>query len=385
MDKHTDETGLIPVYGLEDTKHYGYGLSSFLLNNNCIVKNVNSTLTAVERKKYPTVTKTDELDSQCIAKVLLDELDTLPNASSDEIYWTLKQLVKMRKSIVQNNIEYKNKLHSQLLHHYPNYNKMFFEVDGVTALALWETYPCPTMIMETDVDEFTDFIKNASKGKLGFDKVRQIYKVIKEYDIHNYFYQDERNTIIRMLVKVIKENNKRIADMNDEVISVYDKIGKKLHTYPNLDKISGAQILAEVGNINRFANSSKLARYSGIAPIDYSSGNSDVSLRSDFGNRDLNNLIYNLACRSLTAGKNKDKPINAIFIEYYYKKRSDGKTKHQAIVCIMRRIVNILFHMLKYNEEYISPAELVEKSIHSFNVRQENERGKQEQKNKKAS
>ena len=69
----------------------------------------------MERKKNPIITKNDEFDSICIAKVLLDELDNIPFVQTDEIYWTLKQLVKMRNSIVENNIENKNKFHAQIL------------------------------------------------------------------------------------------------------------------------------------------------------------------------------------------------------------------------------------------------------------------------------
>ena len=40
----------------------------------------------------------------------------------------------MRKMIVNNTIELKNKLHSQLTHHYPNYNKIFVNIDSMTSL-----------------------------------------------------------------------------------------------------------------------------------------------------------------------------------------------------------------------------------------------------------
>lgn len=121
------------TYEVKDTKHLGYKLASYLLSRNQIVKNVNSNLTYIECKKNPIIIKNDEFDSQCITKVLLDELDILPNAESDEIYWTLKQLVKMRKVIVINNVEVKNKLRSQLTHHYPNYNQIFTNIDCTTA------------------------------------------------------------------------------------------------------------------------------------------------------------------------------------------------------------------------------------------------------------
>lgn len=112
----------------------GYGLASFLLSNDCVVKHINSTLTYNERKKHPIIDKTDKRDAQCIAKVTLDELDNLPNTQDDEIYWTLKQLIKMRVSIKNDTVATKNKLHAQLLHHYPNYKEFFSLIDLISAL-----------------------------------------------------------------------------------------------------------------------------------------------------------------------------------------------------------------------------------------------------------
>ena len=68
VDKYKDN--LIPIYGLEDTKHLGYGLASYLLSKDKIVKCVSSTLTYIERKRQPIIFKNDEYDSKCIAKVL---------------------------------------------------------------------------------------------------------------------------------------------------------------------------------------------------------------------------------------------------------------------------------------------------------------------------
>lgn len=43
--------GLTSVYGLEDTKHLGYGLAAFLLNNNCLVKSITLTLLIMRERK----------------------------------------------------------------------------------------------------------------------------------------------------------------------------------------------------------------------------------------------------------------------------------------------------------------------------------------------
>lgn len=370
---------LIPIYGLEDTRHLGYGLAEFLMNKECRVKHINSNLTYNERKKNPIIYKNDEFDSSCIAKVLLDELDTLPDAENNEIYWTLKQMVKMRDAIIKNNVNLKNKLHAQLLHHYPNYNKVFSELTSKSSLVFFEKYPSPNLLKDLTSDDLSTFFKENTNSRFYNKFANGIMELIKEYEIYKNDYQEQRNCIIKLLIQQLNENTKRINDLEKSICNIYDKIGKKLHTIPGFTKVYAACILAEIGNIHRFSDSGKLARYAGIAPIENSSGGKDNHLSNDYGNRNLNKLLYYAVCLSLSCGKTSGENIkanNPIFKEYYDRKISEGKTKHQAIICIMRRLNNIIYKILKEDKEYQSPTELIEQSINSFRERKKLEEEK---------
>lgn len=47
----------------------------------------------------------------------------------------------------------------------------------------------------------------------------------------------------------------------------------------------------------------------------------------------------------------------------------DGKTKRQALTCVMRRIINIIYNILSKNEEYKHSEELNEICISNYNER----------------
>jgi len=357
--------GLSAIYGLEDTKHLGHALALFLMAKNCAVRVVNSTLTFNERKKYPIISKTDDIDATCIAKVTLDNLNDLPVASNDEIYWTLKQITKMKRAVVFDNIKAKNKLHAQLLHHYPYYKEFFSVFAGKTALDFWEQYPCPEH-MTLNIEELTEFLETRSNKVLGVERATKIYNLIHNEQYENIGYQHERNILIIMLVKQIKHNNKQIEELSNSIISLYDELGFKLHTINSLSKVTSAEIIAQIGNINRFANKDKLARYAGIAPVNFSSGGKDKSIRNEYGNRVLNSHIYNLAIRSISPGNSKQQPHNAIFLEYYHRKIHQGKNKQQATTCVMRRLISIIYVMLKNNTEYQVKEEIKAKCLNIY-------------------
>jgi len=125
---------LEPVYGLENAYGYGRSLALYLLDNNYKVKDVNPALSYAQRKSAPMVKKNDSYDARCVATILINMLDTLPDAKPEDGYWTLAQLVNRRENIVVEVTRVKNQLHEQLSHAYPRYREFFTVIDRPTAL-----------------------------------------------------------------------------------------------------------------------------------------------------------------------------------------------------------------------------------------------------------
>ena len=108
-----------------------------------------------------------------------------------------------------------------------------------------------------------------------------------------------------------------------------------------------AQLIAEIGDISRFKNDGKLARYAGIAPIKHESAGKGKHVKSRQGNRRLNTIFYFLALQQVQLVKGTKNPRNEILFEYYERKISEGKLKTQALICVQRRLVNIVYGMMK--------------------------------------
>ena len=116
-----------------------------------------------------------------------------------------------------------------------------------------------------------------------------------------------------------------------------------------------ANLIAEIGDIKRFPTASRLAKYAGVAPVTYASGKSDWQFANERGNRKLNRIFFRLAVRLIMASGQGTKITNHYFYDYYRKKQTEGKTKKQALKCLERRLVNIIWGMMKNNTEYINP------------------------------
>jgi len=121
---------------------------------------------------------------------------------------------------------------------------------------------------------------------------------------------------------------------------------KLLRTIPGCGAILAAMIIAEIKDINRFRSSSALARYTGVAPRQHSSSTKAKKYTDRRGNRKLNYALFQLAVSQTQLRKTKQGSA------YYQKKLSKGKTKLHAIRCLKRRLVNIIYYMLKYQKSF---------------------------------
>lgn len=129
--------GITVVFGLEDVGGYGRALAKYLVDHEQVVKEVNPALSFLERKSEVMIKKNDSWDAECVARILVNKFNQLPDAKPNDLFWSIQQLVSRRNALVKAQSALKNQLHIQLNHHYPSYKKFFSELDGKTALAFW--------------------------------------------------------------------------------------------------------------------------------------------------------------------------------------------------------------------------------------------------------
>lgn len=348
-------------YGLEDTGGNGRALAVYLVENKQVVKEVNSALSYNERISNATTQKSDNWDAFCIAKVLLARLDELPDANPQDIYWTIRQLVARRNAIVKHASGLKNQMHQQQSYHYPSYKKFFCDIDGKAALAFWEQYPAPHQALLVGVEELAEYFRKASHNTCSTRKAEEILELVKQDGETQRNFQEYRDFLVINMVQDMRRSRELIKDTEGQLRQVMSQLEYKLISMEGIDVVTASQLVAEIGDINRFSNADKLARFAGIAPIRFSSGGKGKDQASGQGNRVLNSIFHNLAVQQIQVAKGENKKQrNPIFYEFYQRKLVEGKTKKQALICVMRRLVNIIFSLMKNKTEYRAAIPLTE-------------------------
>jgi len=340
------------LFGLEDTSSFGRTLTVFLTDHCQPVKHVNALLVARERKNQNITQKTDSVDAECAARVLLSKFGELPNADPQDKYWILRTLVVRRDHVVGSNTRSKMLLHSLLTQHYPNYRNFFKTIGGKTSLAFFKAYPSPSTLKEVTAEELAEFIREKSSDYYGKDKALEILTSLEDTTAA---FQEVRDETVRSTIRQIEFNMEEISRLEREMAKYLESFHCTLLTMTGIDVVTACQLMSCIGDVKRFPTAAKLARYSGIAPVTYASGQKGFQFANQRGNRELNSLFYNLAVRVSTPCGANEKIINGFFYDYYHRKQTEGKTKRQALKCVQRRLVNIVWTMLTNGEEYVNP------------------------------
>jgi transposase len=145
-----------------------------------------------------------------------------------------------------------------------------------------------------------------------------------------------------------------IKQINQELKEAVEKCDYQLTTMPGIGYKLAAKFIANIRNINRFSSSDKLARYAGLAPAEYSSGKSHKQNFKKYGNRDLNHAFYTLALQQIGSFRN-GRIKNPVAYNYYQKKLAEGKARKVALTCLQRRLVDIIYAMMRDNSAYKLP------------------------------
>ena len=306
------ERKLHPIFGLEDSYGYGSRLARFLSQTNACVKMVPPVLVDYARRYETHPEKNDSLDALGVAKVLIQRIDSLPDYSiskEDDLSKEIKELALDREFLVKEQTRIKNQLHRLLRQAYNSaYREKFKDPFSLKALRYWKSHPAP----RTNTDTLSNVFKNQ----------------------------------IRRKVKRLLDIREEVKEIEQELTLLIAQTGQKLHTLNGSGTVLTSQVLAEIRNIDRFHSPDALAKYAGLAPRERSSGKTKRHVKTKSGNRRLNMAIHRIALSQISRSGNVEAKA------YFQRKLSEGKTKAQALCCLKRRLVDIIFMMLKHKQEY---------------------------------
>jgi len=332
------------VFGMEATGHYWYPIYSFLKAKGYTIYVINPIQSDSLRKMYIRQTKNDSIDSFLIAEVIrFGQFGT--TSMADENILAMRQLCRYRDSVISSRTEIKLRIGTIMEQIFPEYEKQFSSLWVSTSMGILEKYLTPENIENAPIDELFEIIKDKSHNRLTRAKAISIKEAAADtFGIK--IAQDAFSFQLKQLIDRMNFLDKQIEALDCQILEYYEKFDCYLHTIPRIGIIGAATILAEIGDISRFKNSSSLIAFAGIDPTVRQSGefNSTHNHMSKRGSPYLRHAIFLAA----TTCSFHNSPLNA----YYKKKRDQGKHHLTATGAVARKLTTVIYAVLRDSKPY---------------------------------
>jgi transposase len=284
------------LWAVEDCRHLTRWLERQLLDHGEEVVRVPPKLMAPERRAGRAWGKSDPIDALAVARAALREPDLSRPRPDEQIFRDLKLLVDHRDDVVDERWRAQQRLRWHL-----------HQLDPTFAV------PLRMLGRASHLDRVSRWLARRE--------------------------QELQVRLARELVNRIRSLTRAIVELDHELEQRTQEIAPALLELPGCGAVTAAKLLAEIGPIDRFKSDAQLARHSGVAPLEASSGRIQRHRLDRGGNRQLNSALYRIA---ITQARYHPGARN-----YVERKRAEGKSRREAIRCLKRLLVRVVFNTLK--------------------------------------
>lgn len=362
------------VFAMESTSFYSFHLccaiasAPKLLGFFPLTYCLNPKIISAYRESFVCLDKTDPLDSMVIADFArTGKITSSPfNAS---VFIALQRLTRQHLHLIESLNREKNYILSNIFLKFSEFavldksEQPFSNKFGATAVAVIQDFFSPEEIASTPLEDLISYIMK--KGKNRFNDPEKVAKLLQKaardsYRLDKTAYEPI-NTAIATSFAVIQTLEKQLKELDKAI----EKTVKGLHSneyqcllsIPGIGPVYAAGIISEIGFIDRFTNSAKLAKFAGLTWRKKQSGRytAENTNLTKSGNKYLRYYLVE-AVGSIVAHGDKE------YSDFYHKKFNEvAKFQHKrALALTTRKFVRLIFDMLHKNHLYVDRKEMVE-------------------------
>ena len=331
--------------GLEATGHYSYNLLGYLIDKGLPTYVINPLHTNLYRKSLSLrQTKTDKVDARTIASMLMSDVNLKSYSDTSYHNEELKSLTRYRFDKVKQRAKLKSSVSRLVCTLFPELEKLVPTLHMASVYAMLSEFPGAKQVANAHLTRFTNLLSKVSKGRYGKETAIAFRNAARTSIGSN---MPAKSLELKHTIKLIQELTSEIDEIENEIKLIMDEINSPILSIPGINYRMGAMIIAEIGDFNRFDSPDKILAYAGFSPSTYQSGQLDgaYSHMEKRGSRYLRYALYNAAKYVCN--------WDPTFAEYLAKKRAEGKHYNVAISHAVKKLVRVIYHLEKTNQQYI--------------------------------
>ena len=335
--------------GMEATGNLWENVYSFLEEKGYTVILINP----YQSKKFHELArrkaKTDKIDSVVIAG-LLRSGEAIESYVPDEDIQPLRELVRLRHSLQKSKKSYQRRCSSLLGVVFPEYTQLVKNPFGVVSCMILKKYPTAIHMRRAKVSELVKISRRIQGNNYSGELAHKLISTAKKSIYSGKAYRT-RGMNLQILLEEIQSLKKKIERINkeiDDILSSKEPSSPegRLLEIPGVGPQTIAAFRGEVGDVNRFSSSNEIIGFIGWHPKIFESGQKKKQhpKMSKKGSPALRAALY---MASVSCIKH-----NRELRSLYLQKISQGKEAKQALICVGKKLICIMYSMLKYGTSY---------------------------------
>jgi transposase len=333
--------------GLEATGHYSDNIIGFLRRVGLPPVVLNPLHVSLYRKSESLrKTKTDKSDARFIARMLIVK-DVKPHSQPSYHSEELKSLTRHRHRMVKALSASKVSYDRLLSIVFPELEGFASNTLGVTELNLLLELPNTEAIAKCHLTHLAKIAKSYSHGRHGKEWAIRLRELAKNSIGVN---SPAKALELRQTIRQIMFLSDEIKLVDAEIKALVIGSGTSLTSIPGISYTLAAIILAEIGDIARFASPSKLQAFAGLDPTTYQSGQFTGN-QNKMVKRGSTYLRWALLQAARTVSR-----YDATFGEYLDRKVAEGKHYNSAMGHVAKKLIRVIFKLMNSGELYIARA-----------------------------
>jgi len=338
------------IIGMEPTGHYWKPFANYLIKEGLRVVGVNPYHTKKAKELDDnSQTKSDRKDAITIARLVKDGRYFDPYMPQD-IYAELRVLTNTRISIKKRSSAVKNTITAVLDEYFPEIVRAFKNpLKGKASRQILKSCPFPSFILSLGEEGVFAEIKKAVKKTVGMKKVRQLIEAAQDSIGVDYGLESAKLRMSCLIAELdMIESNLNEVETAMEKMLEGTGYAERLLGIKGIGVVSAAMFLGEVGDPLRFGSDRQIAKYAGYNLTEDSSGkNKSGTCISKRGRKQLRGILYKMAFTMVGQNAEMKELYN------YLKTRKDNPLKKkQALVVVSKKIITVIYSLLKKQEEY---------------------------------
>ena len=335
------------VVGFESTGSYGEPLQHFLMKRPVSMVQVNPMHTKrLKELQGNSPGKTDRKDPKVIADII--ELGhaltvVIPEGAAAE----LRRLTQARERAIRRRTALFNQVQDLVFILFPEFLQVMKDIKTRSAQYLLRYYPSSEDIIRCGLEALSSILRRVSRGKLNQERAQALYEASE----HSVGLQEGRQAIlweIQELLSEIEFSDKFIEKVEQEMAVLLPEIpySHSILSLKGIGEVTAAGLIGEVGDFRKFHTIAEVLKLAGLNLFEISSGkhkgNRHITKR---GRSLLRKILFFAALNTVRKG--------GVMHDVYQRHLDQGMPKIKALVAIARKLLGIVFALVRNHSEYI--------------------------------